>query len=1030
MMHFVLSGQGRNSRKELKKIQPIVDTVLKLEEKYKEFSDEELRAETERFKAMFQEEGMDKKKKEAILDEILPEAFAVCREASWRVLGMKHFPVQIIGGIILHRGRISEMKTGEGKTLVATLPAYLNALAGDGVHVVTVNEYLAKRDAEWMGKIYRFLGLTVGILQHDYNNEQRKEAYNSDITYATNNELGFDYLRDNMVVYKENKVQRGHSFAIVDEVDSILIDEARTPLIISGQGDKSTDLYVKADELAKTLKCKRITETDAKEDNDDEYIEEGIDYIVDEKAKTATLTPVGVKKAEAYFGVENLSDPENMTISHHINQAIKARGVMRRDIEYVVNEKGEVIIVDEFTGRLMYGRRYNEGLHQAIEAKEGVSVQRESKTLATITFQNFFRLYKKLSGMTGTAMTEETEFSEIYRLDVIEIPTNKPVQRIDLPDVIFKTEKGKFMALINDIQEAHENGQPVLVGTVSIDKSEELSNLLKKKGIKHNVLNAKLHEKEAEIVAQAGKLGAVTIATNMAGRGTDIKLGGNDEFLAKAEMRRRDFSEELIEEATGYAETTDEEIIHAREVYKELLEKFRVETEAEAEKVREAGGLFIMGTERHESRRIDNQLRGRAGRQGDPGASRFYLSAEDNLLRLFAGDRISAIMNRMPGEEDEALESKLLTRTIESAQAKVEARNFNIRKSVLDFDDVMNRQREIIYTQRDQVLDGENLRETILKMIPDAVSSKVAEYLPFDEKDDWNLAGLKESLRGWIIPDDDEETLVYTQDELESLEKEYLVDMLTEMATKEYEENEKLVPEETMRELERVYLLKNVDNYWMEHIDAMEELKKGIRLRSYGQHDPVVEYRLEGFDMFDDMIKCIREDTIKMLLVIPKRVAERLKQQDEMRQLAVKRAASGRARAAAIAALNAQKAGEDAQATINVRLVTNDEDESPVKLVEVTKEDSEPEEDEAEETVEEAEETAEETSEKKYSDDDVQKATEKFMKREQVAVPTSINLEGESSPVNRTVKKVKIGRNDPCPCGSGKKYKKCCGRNE
>ena len=802
-MGFKTWFNGRNSRKELKKIQPIVDTVLKLEEKYKEFSDEELRAETERFKAMFQEEGMDKKKKEAILDEILPEAFAVCREASWRVLGMKHFPVQIIGGIILHRGRISEMKTGEGKTLVATLPAYLNALAGDGVHVVTVNEYLAKRDAEWMGKIYRFLGLTVGILQHDYNNEQRKEAYNSDITYATNNELGFDYLRDNMVVYKENKVQRGHSFAIVDEVDSILIDEARTPLIISGQGDKSTDLYVKADELAKTLKCKRITETDAKDDNYDEYIEEGIDYIVDEKAKTATLTPVGVKKAEAYFGVENLSDPENMTISHHINQAIKARGVMRRDIEYVVNEKGEVIIVDEFTGRLMYGRRYNEGLHQAIEAKEGVSVQRESKTLATITFQNFFRLYKKLSGMTGTAMTEETEFSEIYRLDVIEIPTNKPVQRIDLPDVIFKTEKGKFMALINDIQEAHENGQPVLVGTVSIDKSEELSNLLKKKGIKHNVLNAKLHEKEAEIVAQAGKLGAVTIATNMAGRGTDIKLGGNDEFLAKAEMRRRDFSEELIEEATGYAETTDEEIIHAREVYKELLEKFRVETEAEAEKVREAGGLFIMGTERHESRRIDNQLRGRAGRQGDPGASRFYLSAEDNLLRLFAGDRISAIMNRMPGEEDEALESKLLTRTIESAQAKVEARNFNIRKSVLDFDDVMNRQREIIYTQRDQVLDGENLRETILKMIPDAVSSKVAEYLPFDEKDDWNLAGLKESLRGWIIPDDDEETLVYTQDELESLEKEYLVDMLTEMATKEYEENEKLVPEETMRELER-----------------------------------------------------------------------------------------------------------------------------------------------------------------------------------------------------------------------------------
>ena len=1022
-MGFKTWFNGRNSRKELKKIQPLVNKVLELEEKYKDFSDAELRAETDRFKAMFNEEDIDKNRKDEILDEILPEAFAVCREASWRVLGMKHFPVQIIGGIILHRGRISEMKTGEGKTLVATLPAYLNALAGDGVHVVTVNEYLAKRDAEWMGKIYRFLGLTVGILQHDCTNDERKVAYNADITYATNNELGFDYLRDNMVVYKENKVQRGHAFAIVDEVDSILIDEARTPLIISGQGDKSTDLYVKADELAKTLKCKRITETDTKVDNDEEYIEEGIDYIVDEKAKTATLTPAGVKKAEAYFNVENLSDPENMTISHHINQAIKARGVMRRDIEYVVNEKGEVIIVDEFTGRLMYGRRYNEGLHQAIEAKEGVSVQRESKTLATITFQNFFRLYRKLSGMTGTAMTEETEFSEIYRLDVIEIPTNKPIQRIDLPDAIFKTEKGKFMALINDIQEANQNGQPVLVGTVSIDKSEELSALLKKKGIKHNVLNAKLHAKEAEIVAQAGKLGAVTIATNMAGRGTDIKLGGNDEFLAKAEMRRRDFSEELIEEATGYAETTDEEIINARAVYKELLEKYREETEAEAEKVREAGGLFIMGTERHESRRIDNQLRGRAGRQGDPGASRFYLSAEDNLLRLFAGDRIASIMDRMPGEEDTALESKLLSNTIASAQARVEARNFNIRKSVLDFDDVMNRQREIIYTQRDQVLDGENLRETILKMIPDTISAKVAEYLPFDEKDDWNLAGLKESLRGWLIPEDDEETLVYDQDELDSLEKDYLVDMLTEMATKEYEENEKLIPEDTMRELERVYLLRNVDNYWMEHIDAMEELKRGIRLRSYGQHDPVVEYRIEGFDMFDDMIKCIREDTIKMLMVIPKRVAERLQQQDEMRQLAVKRAASGRARAAAIAALNAQKAAQEAESDLQAAPVVSVDnkteqttDQTPVNETKSTEKENSPEEDK--------------TEDNKYSEDDIEKAAGKFMKREQVAMPTSLNLEGDAAPVNRTVKKVKVGRNDPCPCGSGKKYKKCCGRNE
>ena len=1022
-MGFKTWFNGRNSRRELKKIQPLVDKVFELEEKYQKFSDDELRAETTRFKEMFKEEGITKERKDQILDEILPEAFAVCREASWRVLGMKHFRVQIIGGIILHRGRISEMKTGEGKTLVATLPAYLNALAGDGVHVVTVNEYLAKRDAEWMGKIYRFLGLTVGILQHDCTNDQRKVAYNADITYATNNELGFDYLRDNMVVYKENKVQRGHAFAIVDEVDSILIDEARTPLIISGQGDKSTDLYERADELARTMKYLKITETDSKEDNDEEYIEAGIDYIIDEKAKTATLTPVGVKKAEAFFNIENLSDPENMTIAHHVNQAIKARGVMRRDIEYVVNEKGEVIIVDEFTGRLMYGRRYNEGLHQAIEAKEGVSVQRESKTLANITFQNFFRLYRKLSGMTGTAMTEETEFSEIYHLDVIEIPTNKPIQRIDFPDVIFKTEHGKYMALIDDIQEANKNGQPVLVGTVSIDKSEELSNMLRKKGIKHNVLNAKQHEKEAEIIAQAGKLGAVTIATNMAGRGTDIKLGGNDEFLAKAEMRRMGFSDELIEEATGYAETDDEEIIKARETFRELLAKYNQETEAEAEKVREAGGLFVMGTERHESRRIDNQLRGRSGRQGDPGASRFYLSAEDNLLRLFAGDRIAAIMNRMPGEEDTPLESKLLSNTIASAQAKVEARNFSIRKSVLDFDDVMNRQREIIYSQRDQVLDGENLRDTIIKMIPDTVASKIAEYLPFDEKDEWNLKGLRESLKGWIIPEDDEETLVYEKDEIEALEKDYLNEMLTEMATKEYEENEKLVPEDTMRELERVYLLKNVDNYWMEHIDAMDELKKGIRLRSYGQHDPVVEYRLEGFDMFDEMIKCIREDTIKMLLVVPKRVAERLKQQEEMRELAVKRAASSRARAAAIAAMAAKKNAEGDGPSLNVTVNTSSS--GPVAVLT----DEAPETDAAEDEAK--NDNAEDTDSKKYSDEDVNKAAAKFMQREQVAKPTSTNLEGDGTAVNRTVKKInKIGRNDFCPCGSGKKYKKCCGANK
>ncbi len=1016
---------GSNSRHELKKIKPLVNKVLELEDKYKDFSDEELRAETARFQEQFSDD-MDAKQKDKVLDEILPEAFAVCREASWRVLNMKHFPVQIIGGIILHRGRISEMKTGEGKTLVATLPAYLNALAGDGVHVVTVNEYLAKRDAEWMGKVYRFLGLTVGIIQHDSTNEERKAAYNSDITYGTNNELGFDYLRDNMVVYKENKVQRGHAFAIVDEVDSILIDEARTPLIISGQGDKSTDLYTRADDFAKTLKCKRITETDTKVDNDDEYESEGIDYIVDEKAKTATLTPVGVKKAEAYFNVENLTDPENITIQHHINQAIKARGVMRKDIEYVVNEKGEIIIVDEFTGRLMYGRRYNEGLHQAIEAKEGVDVQRESKTLATITFQNFFRLYRKLSGMTGTAMTEETEFSQIYKLDVIEIPTNKPIQRIDLPDVIFKTEQGKFESLIEDISEAHKNGQPVLVGTVSIDKSEELSRLLKKKGIKHNVLNAKLHAKEAEIVAQAGKLGAVTIATNMAGRGTDIKLGGNDEFLAKAEMRRLNFSDELIEEATGYAETDNQEILNARETYKELLEKYKAETEAEAEKVREAGGLFIMGTERHESRRIDNQLRGRAGRQGDPGASRFYLSAEDNLLRLFAGDRIAAIMNRMPGSEDTPLESKLLSKTIESAQAKVEARNFNIRKSVLDFDDVMNRQREIIYSQRDQVLDGENLRETIIKMIADTISSIVTEYLPHEEKDNWNLEGLREALKGWLITDEDDETLKYDADELENLEKEYLINELTEKATKEYEKNEELIPEETMRELERVYLLKNVDNYWMEHIDAMEELKRGIRLRSYGQHDPVVEYRIEGFDMFDDMIKCIREDTVKMLMVIPKRVSERLNQQNEMRELAVKRSANGRARAAALAAVRAQQAAaalDKPELDVQVEVSTE-----PVESAEAAEE-----EDAAlaneEETIVGKDVSDEDTEPKKYSDEDIQKAAGQFIQREQVAMPTSTNLDGSETPVNRTVKKIKVGRNDPCPCGSGKKYKKCCGKD-
>ncbi len=1018
---------GRNSRKELKRIDPLVNKVFELEEKYKNFTDDELRGETRRFQEMFRSETeLTEKKKDEIFDAILPEAFAVCREASWRVLGMKHFRVQVIGGIILHRGRISEMKTGEGKTLVATLPAYLNALAGEGVHVVTVNEYLAKRDAEWMGKLYRFLGLTVGILQHDSTNDERKIAYNADITYATNNELGFDYLRDNMVVYKENKVQRGHVFAIVDEVDSILIDEARTPLIISGQGDKSTDLYVRADELAKTLKCKRITETDAKEDNDQEYIDAGIDYIVDEKAKTATLTPNGVKKAEAFFGLENLTDPENITIQHHVNQAIKAHGVMKRDIEYVVNEKGEVIIVDEFTGRLMYGRRYNEGLHQAIEAKEGVKVERESKTLATITFQNFFRLYRKLSGMTGTAMTEETEFSEIYRLDVIEIPTNKPIQRVDLPDVIFKTEKGKYECLINDIEEAHKNGQPVLVGTISIDKSEELSKLLRKKGIKHNVLNAKFHEKEAEIVAQAGKLGAVTIATNMAGRGTDIKLGGNEEFLARDEMRRLNFSEEMINEATGYAETDDTEILAAREKYSELLEKYRGQIQEEAEEVRKAGGLFIMGTTRHESRRIDNQLRGRAGRQGDPGASRFYLSAEDDILRLFAGDKIKNIMDRMPGAESEPLESRMLTSVIESAQSRVEGRNFNIRKSVLEYDDVMNRQREIIYSQRDQVLDGENLRDTIIKMVAETMEAMVTEYLPHEDKEHWNLEGLRDALKGWMIEEDDEETLIFDDDELERLEKDFLIKDLSEKAVALYEENEKLVPEETMRELERVYLLKNVDRYWMDHIDAMEELKRGIRLRSYGQHDPVVEYRIEGFDMFDDMIRAIREDTVKMLLVIPKRLAQRLEEQVRMRELATKRSAMGRARAAAIAALQARNAEQEVKAELtgNVEIVVGEEEEDEIPQMVV--EHYEPEQPE-----EAPEEKADEPEEREYSQEDIAKAAGKFMQREQIAKPTSTNMDSSADGINKTVRGVKkIGRNDLCPCGSGKKYKKCCGANK
>jgi len=900
---------GDYSKRELKRIQPLCDKVLALEETYRAMSEEELRGQTAVLKARLAAGETT--------DDILPEAFATCREASTRVLGMTHFPVQIIGGIVLHQGRIAEMKTGEGKTLVATLPAYLNALTGDGVHIVTVNEYLARRDSEWMGKVYRYLGLTVGLVQHDLSNEARKAAYEADITYGTNNELGFDYLRDNMVIYKDRKVQRGHAFAIVDEVDSILIDEARTPLIISGQGDKSTDLYNRADEFAKRLKAFRIKEMDAKENQD---VVDG-DYIVDEKARTATLTQAGVKKAETHFGVENLMDPDNGTLLHHINQAIKARGVMQRDVDYVVKDD-QVIIVDEFTGRLMIGRRYNEGLHQAIEAKENVKVERESKTLATITFQNFFRLYRKLSGMTGTAMTEETEFQQIYRLDVVSIPTNRPMIREDLGDQVYKTELAKFRAVIREIEERHAKQQPVLVGTVSIEKSEVLSKMLKARGIPHEVLNAKQHEREAEIVAQAGKIGAVTIATNMAGRGTDIMLGGNAEYLAKSEMRRMGTPEELIVESTGYGETDNEEILEARRLYAELEAKYKAAIKPEADAVRAAGGLCILGTERHESRRIDNQLRGRAGRQGDPGTSRFFLSLEDDLMRLFAGDRITALMDVLRVDEDTPIENAMLTRTIETAQQRVEERNFGIRRDVLQYDDVMNRQREIIYSQRDQVLDGDDLGEKIRNMIRESIESQVAQYTAGEEREEWNLNGLREYYHGWLTRAED---FRFTAQELEDLEREALTAPLLERADKIYAAKEEQYGEGMMRELERVVLLRNVDRYWMDHIDNMDELRRGIHLRAYGQHDPVTAYRLEGFDMFDQMIAAIREDTARGVLLAQIRTHE------------------------------------------------------------------EP-------------------------------------KREQVAKATGTS--GDGTAQNRTVRKTanqKIGRNDPCPCGSGKKYKKCCG---
>ncbi len=909
-MGLIKSLFGDYSKREIKRIQPLCDKVLGLEETYRAMSEEELRAQTDKLR--------DRLQMGESTDDILPDAFAVCREACDRVLGMRPFPVQILGGIILHQGRIAEMKTGEGKTLVATLPAYLNALSGEGVHIVTVNDYLARRDSEWMGKVYRYMGLSVGLIVHDLDNNARREAYAADITYGTNNELGFDYLRDNMVIYKENKVQRPHHFAIVDEVDSILIDEARTPLIISGQGDKSTDLYQQADHFAKTLKITKVKEMDAKEEQD---TVEG-DYIVDEKARTATLTQSGVKKAEQAFGVENLMDPDNVTLLHHINQAIKARGVMTRDVDYVVKD-GQVIIVDEFTGRLMFGRRYNEGLHQAIEAKEGVKVERESKTLATITFQNYFRLYRKLSGMTGTAKTEETEFQQIYKLDVVEIPTNKPMIRNDLSDVIYKTEKGKFSAVIDQIVECHERQQPVLVGTISIEKSEHLSKLLKQRGVPHVVLNAKHHDREAEIVAQAGKIGAVTIATNMAGRGTDIKLGGNAEYLAKAEMRRLGFSEELIVESTGFGETDDEEILGARRTFQELEAKYKEEIRPEEEAVKEAGGLFILGTERHESRRIDNQLRGRAGRQGDPGASRFYLSLEDDLMRLFGGERINHLMEMLGIDEDTPIENKMLTNSIESAQRKVEERNFGIRRDVLQYDDVMNRQRELIYGQRDKVLDGENIRESVVGMIRESIGATVAQYTAGDDHEEWNLDGLREYYTGWLTTEDD---FRYDAQQMEDLGREELTEQLIDKAMKIYEEKETNYGP-LMRELERVVLLKTVDRYWMDHIDNMEELRKGIHLRAYGQKDPVVLYRMEGFDMFDQMIASIREDTARLML------------------------------------------------TVQIR-----QKEEP--------------------------------------------------KREQVAKPTATSADGTDRP--RTVRKTaaqKVGRNDPCPCGSGKKYKKCCGRD-
>ena len=908
-MSFLKKIFGTSSQREVKAIMPLVEKIEALEDEYKALSDQQLQAKTPEFQQRL--------KDGETLDDILPEAFAACREAAWRVLGMRPYRVQLIGGIILHQGRIAEMKTGEGKTLVATLPAYLNALAGKGVHIVTVNDYLAKRDSEWMGKVYRFMGLTVGLVIHGVMGQDKKAAYDADITYGTNNEFGFDYLRDNMAIYSQELVQRGHYFAIVDEVDSILIDEARTPLIISGQGEKSTQLYTVVDQFVSKLTCQRIAKVDDKEEED---VNIDADYIVDEKARTATLTARGIKKAEEAFNIENLADPENTTLSHHINQAIKARGVMKRDIDYVVKD-GQVIIVDEFTGRLMFGRRYNEGLHQAIEAKEHVEVANESKTLATITFQNYFRLYDKLSGMTGTAMTEEEEFGTIYELDIVEIPTNKPVQRVDHHDVVYKTEAGKLRAVVNQIEECHEKGQPVLVGTVSIEKSEELSDMLKRRGIKHNVLNAKNHEKEAEIVAQAGKLGAVTVATNMAGRGTDIMLGGNAEYLAKADLRKAGMSDELIAEATGYAETDNQEILDARKMFADAEAKYKDEIKEEAEKVREVGGLFILGTERHESRRIDNQLRGRAGRQGDPGESRFYLSLEDDIMRLFGSERVMGMMEKLGVDEDTPIEQKMLSNAIENAQKQVESRNFQTRKNVLQYDDVMNTQREVIYKQRRQVLDGEDLQGSIQNMIHTMVENAIQGHMGEQKHMDAECFREATALFHTMFLQPGE--LALTDEELQKYNEQQLVELVENRAKEVYAAKEQEIGSPLMRELERVLMLRVVDEYWMDQIDSMNDLKQGIGLRAYAQTDPVVAYKKEGYEMFEQMVAAIQEETLRRLFL--------------------------------------------------VRLRKNEE-----------------------------------------------------VKRERVA-----KITGESGASDGTVRKqpqrkaIKIGRNDPCPCGSGLKWKKC-----